>query len=149
MNKYSQGKIYKIVDNTNDDIYIGSTIETLSQRLSVHKSKINYNMTCKSSIIIKNNNYDMILVENYPCESREQLELRERYYIESIDCINIKIPGRTQKEYQKTEQYKLWRKENRKKNKDNNKYLREYKISWGGDKRFHNNLLSIDINLFR
>ena len=33
------GKIYKIVDNTNNNIYIGSTCEsTLTKRLSKHKS---------------------------------------------------------------------------------------------------------------
>ena len=30
MNRYSEGKIYKIVDNTNGNVYYGSTARTLS-----------------------------------------------------------------------------------------------------------------------
>ena len=38
MNKYETGKIYKIVDNTSDMIYVGSTCQTLEQRLQRHES---------------------------------------------------------------------------------------------------------------
>jgi len=148
MNKYSQGKIYKIVDNTNNNVYYGSTTDTLSRRLSKHKYDSKIRSSCRSLLIIKNGNYDIILIENYPCESKEQLETRERYYIENNECVNINIPGRPHKE---------WREENKeillsyakKYYKENSKHLREYKISWGGDPRSHNNLLKIDINLFK
>ena len=33
---YSKGKIYKIIDNTNGNIYIGATIKPLTTRLVVH-----------------------------------------------------------------------------------------------------------------
>jgi predicted GIY-YIG superfamily endonuclease len=33
------GNIYKIINNQNDDIYIGSTVETLSKRMSKHRYK--------------------------------------------------------------------------------------------------------------
>ena len=36
--KLDKGKIYQIVDNTNDNIYIGSTCCSLKKRLSNHKS---------------------------------------------------------------------------------------------------------------
>ena len=38
-NKYQNGKIYKIVDIGYNKCYIGSTIESLSQRLARHNSK--------------------------------------------------------------------------------------------------------------
>lgn len=97
-NKYKNGKIYKIVDNTNDNVYYGSTIETLKNRLKKHQyTKRKY--VCSSKSIIDNNNYDIILVEDYPCNSKQELELRERYFIENYECINKAIPGRTNKEY--------------------------------------------------
>ena len=37
MSKYIDSKIYKIIDNTNQNIYIGSTIQSLRQRLSGHE----------------------------------------------------------------------------------------------------------------
>ena len=169
MPKYQKGKIYKIIDNTNDNIYIGSTIKTLKERLRQHKY-----LNCSSREIIKNNNYNIILIENYPCKSKEELELRERYHIENNECINTLLPRRSIKEYHQTEKYKLWRKENYRKNmteekrqKENNrlnklyhekrkeyckKYynnVNQYRKSWGGDLRSDNcNLLKIDISIF-
>ena len=104
MVNYQLGKIYKIVDNTNNNIYIGSTCEpTLARRLATHLTDYkrreirNNNMT--SLQIFDNNNYDIILIENYPCERKDELHARERYYIESLECVNKQFPGRTQKEY--------------------------------------------------
>ena len=43
MVNYSLGKIYKIADNTNGDIYIGSTCEpTLAKRLYGHVDKFRF-----------------------------------------------------------------------------------------------------------
>ena len=38
---YSKGKIYKLVSNKTDDVYIGSCLMTLSTRLSKHRGKGN------------------------------------------------------------------------------------------------------------
>ncbi len=35
---YSQAKIYKITNDYNDDVYVGSTCDTLVKRFSYHKS---------------------------------------------------------------------------------------------------------------
>jgi predicted GIY-YIG superfamily endonuclease len=55
--------IYKIVDNTNGNIYVGSTQQLLKNRKKHHESK--YNM-CSSREIIKNNDYYFELIEE--CE---------------------------------------------------------------------------------
>ena len=49
--------------------------------------------------VLENNNYDIILIESYPCETKDQLYSRERHYIETLDCVNLVIPGRNRKEY--------------------------------------------------
>jgi len=161
-NKYDNGKIYKIVDFTNGNIYIGSTVQTLTERLAQHKR----DKRCSSCDIIKNGDYDIILIENYPCQSKEELEARERYYILNTECVNLQIPGRTKKEYYEDNKEKIKKriKEYRDKNKDRTKEYREknkdtqsqhqkktnaYKHSWGGDLRYYNcNLLKIDTDLF-
>ena len=38
------------------------------------------------------------LIEDYPCESREQLAKREGHYIKQEECINKVVAGRTVKE---------------------------------------------------
>ena len=98
--KYKEGKIYKLIDNTNGNIYIGSTTKTLNQRLSKHKCHYKIYKKGKCSVltsfeIIKNENYYIQLIENYPCNSKYELELRERYHIETNICLNKQIPTRT------------------------------------------------------
>jgi hypothetical protein len=102
---YSKGKIYKIVCNITGLIYIGSTCEpTLARRLTGHiknykrwkREEENF-VSCFK--ILENNNYDIILIEDYPCERKDQLHARERHYIQTIVCVNKVIPTRSIKEY--------------------------------------------------
>ena len=101
--KLDKGKIYKIVDNTNNNIYIGSTCKTLNKRLSQHKC--NYKLFLKgvynnvrSFDIIKNGDYQIELLENCDIKTKQELLTREKYYIENNVCLNKVIPGRTDKE---------------------------------------------------
>jgi hypothetical protein len=48
---------------------------------------------------LKNNNYDIILLENVSCINKDELKARERFYIETLECVNKVIPGRTNQEY--------------------------------------------------
>ena len=117
MQKYENGKIYKIVCKTTNLIYVGSTIKTLESRLSRHKSvnKLqSSNITSRK--VLENDNYEIILIEKYPCSCREDLHKRERYYIELNDCVNKNIPTRTAKEYRD--------------NPDNNKKIKEYQKTY-------------------
>jgi hypothetical protein len=112
-NRYSRGKIYKIVDNTNGNIYIGSTTEpTLARRLAKHRgnyiSYLNGTSSYMSSYkIIENGDYDIVLVENCPCDTKDELHKRERHYIETLECVNMVIVGRTNKEYREQNKEKI------------------------------------------
>jgi len=147
-NKYENGKIYKIVDNTNGDIYIGSTIQTLKKRLHAHKTSFRLynenkiNSTTNSHFILLNGDYKIELLEKYPCNSKKKLEIKEREYIENNVCINKCIPTRTSKEYyrdnlekikkyreENKEKAKLYKKEHYLKNKiEHNKRTKQYRI---------------------
>ena len=113
MVNYELGKIYKLVCNNTELIYIGSTCQKLlSQRLSGHvadykrwkNGKGNYVTSFK---IIEGGDYYMELLEAVTCSSFDDLAKKERHYIESIDCVNKIIPGRTNKEYQQDNKEKL------------------------------------------
>jgi hypothetical protein len=105
MVKYENGKIYKIVCNVSGKIYYGSTAElNLSTRLAHHRSNYKRYLGGKGNFvssfnIFENNDYDMVLVEKYPCNDKMELHARERFYIEENDCVNKVIPLRTYKEY--------------------------------------------------
>lgn len=135
---YSQGKIYKIVCNITGKKYIGSTTKKyLSKRLSQHKS--DYNQWKKekkgyisSFEIIEEGNYDIILIENYPCNDVNELFSREKYWIENIEggCLNKVLPIRSTEEKQEiktnyNQQY--WQKNKEEIIKKNRKYWHEHK----------------------
>jgi len=115
-NKYMRGKIYKIIDNTNGNIYIGSTCENLlCRRLQKHKASykcwLNPIVTqgyMRSFEIIKNDDYRIILIEEYPCDTKEQLHAREQYYIDNTVCVN-----KNNTYFNKTEYQRKWRNKNR------------------------------------
>ena len=92
-----------ISDNTNGNVYYGSTTLSLSQRLADHKQYFELSPITKRYItcfeILKNKNYSITLVEDVPCQRKEQLLMRERFYIENNPCVNKCIPLRTHKEY--------------------------------------------------
>ena len=111
---YSLGKIYKLMSNQSDDIYIGSTCQKLlSKRFQGHKNKYNswLNRNCKyettSFELLKHEDCQIVLIENYPCSSKYELEARERQYIETTKCINKYIPTRSQHEYAEDNKEKL------------------------------------------
>ena len=85
MPDYSKGKIYKIVDNTNNNVYIGSTCEpTLAHRLAQHKKDYSKYLRgvrglTASYLILENNNYDIVLLEACNVNSKDELFQRERY----------------------------------------------------------------------
>ena len=101
-NKLDNGKIYKIVDNTNNNVYIGSTCKTLKYRLTEHKSAYKRFLkglhgNTKSFDIIKNNDYKIELLENCDIKTKQELIARERFYIDNNECLNKIVPGRTNK----------------------------------------------------
>jgi len=119
MPNYQNGKIYKIINYDNDDIYIGSTCESLSCRLSKHRNKHNEYLkgNCNyitSFKILEIPSAKIILIENFPCNTKEELNAREAYYIRELDCVNKYIPLRTGKEYVE----------------DNKEYVKEWKANY-------------------
>ena len=100
MVNYQLGKIYKIVDNTNGNVYVGSTCEpTLAKRLANHVSTYKrFLRTGKNRMtsydILKNENYEIVLIEIFPCSSKDELHAREKYFIESLQCVNKILPIR-------------------------------------------------------
>jgi len=106
---YNKGLIYKICckDVNIKDEYVGSTTN-FKVRKNNHKTSCSnpksekYNR--KIYQYIRDNggfdNWDMILVEYYNCNSKKELEKRERFWIEELKCsLNSYIPTREKVEY--------------------------------------------------
>lgn len=125
---YQKSVIYKIVSNNPDilDCYVGSTTN-FNKRKASHKALHNNPNSTKYNFpiykYIRDNggwdNFDMILIENYPCDNQNELHARERHFIENLKAnLNRVIPTRTPKEY---------REGHREEKKEINKKYQEYR----------------------
>jgi len=139
MVNYQNGKIYKIINENNEIIYIGSTTEEKLCRRYTHHTH-------------KSPNHKIILIENYPCNSKEELRKREQEVIEEhSNLLNKQRAYRSKedkkecdkkwceknkehlkqykKEYRENNQeyYKQYKKEYRENNKE---YIKNYKSKW-------------------
>ena len=128
MVNYQNSKIYSIRSYQTDEIYIGSTTQTLAKRFYMHKAlykrylvgKFNYVSSFK--LLVYDDAY-IELLEAYPCNSKAELEKREGQLIRELNCINKIIPGRTKKQYRidnkdKLKRYRL----------DNKDKIKQYRI---------------------
>ena len=104
MSDYSQAKIYKLVSKSTDEVYIGSTCSPLKHRLSEHISHYKMFLIGKMNFIssyhlVNYENVQIMLIENFSCQTNAELSRREGYYVINIECVNEIIPGRTAKEF--------------------------------------------------
>lgn len=120
-NIYENGKIYKIINDATDKIYIGSTIQPLSKRLSQHKHK----KSCCSRELLELGNCKIILIENFKCDNKEQLTAREQYWIDnSSNCINKNMKANVLIKYK--DNPKEYMKQKRKNSEKRIAYRKEY-----------------------
>jgi group I intron endonuclease len=89
MVNYENGKIYKVINDINNDIYIGSTVMKLCRRLHMHKSasKIPANVNHKlyaMMVELGNEHFSIILIENFKCKTVDELTAREQHFIDQL-----------------------------------------------------------------
>ena len=114
MVNYGNGKVYKIINENNEIVYIGSTAQKLCKRYSTHE--------------YKSPNHKIILIENYPCNSKEELCMREQQIIEQHNNLLNQIRAyqtKEQRKEQKKEKDKLYRENNKDIIKQKQKEYRE------------------------
>ena len=106
MNRYEKCKIYKI-DVGYNKCYIGSTCEELSQRMARHRSKYTQYLkgkTYRNTVFTIFDEFDVEnckieWIEDYPCNSKKELEAREGYYTNKNKCVNKREEGRSKTEW--------------------------------------------------
>lgn len=106
---YSKTIIYKIVslDPNIKDCYIGSTTDFFKRKANHKHNCYNekgkkYNFKLYEFIRANGdwNNFDMIMIETYPCENSLQAHQRERHHFESLGAtLNAQVPSRSKSEY--------------------------------------------------
>ena len=133
MVNYNEGKIYKLWSDTSDNLYIGSTTCPLAQRLYKHKNAIKRGLSTTAIAMREHTNIRIELIENFPCNSKDELLKREGEHIRfhRNDILNHDVAGRTKKEYyeenaDKLKQHKRdWYKANVEHVRETNRIYRE------------------------
>jgi len=113
---YNNGKIYVIRNSIDNDLYVGSSCQSLSKRLQKHKGDMNgekkdRKLYSKMREIGKDKFY-IELYEEYPCDNVEQLKRREGEIIRELKPIlNKQVAGRTLAEWEEDnkELLKKWK----------------------------------------
>ena len=148
---YSKTVIYGIFSNSSDEnIYIGHTTD-FSNRKRGHKSTCNnpndnlYHLMLYKKIRDNGgwDNYTMRLIEEYPCNTRNEATAREFFYYQNFStALNAYVPNRDKTNYyienkhhllQKNKEYRKNNKETIYKNnktycENNKEIVKQYKI---------------------
>jgi len=105
---YSKCQIYKIVckDPNVKDCYVGNTCNWI-KRKALHKHAVNFESNKghneKKSVTIRKNggwdNWEMVLIENFPCKTDLEARSKEREWFEKLGAtMNSQTPIRTPEE---------------------------------------------------
>ena len=151
MTSYQYTKIYKLIckDTNITDIYIGST-NNINKRKILHK----YNTTNQKSkshnfrvyqFIRDNggwNNWDIIIIENYPCENKKQSLIREEEIRKELQpTLNTNKATKTKEEHkiQRQKYYldnkELFQEHSKKYREENREYDLQRKRDWYKQKK--------------
>ena len=104
MCNYNNGKIYKLYNTITDDIYIGATTLTLSERMQRHISASKDIKKDKSKLYKHfkehgKEHFFIELLDVYNCSSKNELYAKEGEYIRALTpALNTRIEGRTRRQ---------------------------------------------------
>ncbi len=90
MSNYENSKIYKIINDINNDIYIGSTIQKLNKRMQGHRSHSRNEERRPNAKLYKLmrelgcDHFKIILIESFNCKNKEELIAREQNHIDLL-----------------------------------------------------------------
>jgi len=125
---YEKGKIYKIVNkNDPEEFYIGSTKNHLRLRWQQHKcdaKRKHGQLIYQRMNEIGFDSFQIVLIEDYPCNTKDELRKREDYFIgqlkPKLNKYRAYLTEDEKREYQKNS-CKNWREKNKEKCDEHNK----------------------------
>jgi len=105
MTKYADGRIYCIRERMNNDriVYVGSTTQSLSRRMSQHRCEMKRQPEIKIYALMNRvgvENFHIELLHPFPCANKEELVAEEGRCIRQHQPEgNVRIEGQTKKEW--------------------------------------------------
>ena len=125
---FMNSKIYKITNDFNNEVYIGSTCNALNKRFSQHKCNAIKSKTKQDYPLYKlmneigSDRFRMDLIEEWEAKDKQEIRQKEGKYIRDMGTINKRVAGRTIQEYQEDnkEKYQEIKKKSAEKHKEAN-----------------------------
>lgn len=145
---YKNGKIYKIITSESNEIYIGSTFDTITNRFKGHKRQYKFWKNGKGGKQLSFDIFEkyglekckIMLIKEYSVVDKRHLEVYESLWIRKLNSINKLSPVGGMLEKQRNKQYRIVNKDELKLKKqiyyENNKdeinkkrkpYFKEYR----------------------
>lgn len=102
--RYQRGQIYCIRSPQTEMVYYGSTVQPLYKRFHSHNRAMKFGAYSSSQEILKFGDAYIEWVEDFPCNSKKELDRREGQIQRENKqhCVNLRIEGRTKKEHYQT-----------------------------------------------
>ena len=135
--------VYKLECNKTGLIYVGSTIQKLYDRKGKHMYDYRNNVNITSNKVIEGGDWNIHLLEEV--DDKSLLKQREQYWIDTVDCVNVCSSYNPNRFKDASKKHYIKHKERL---NEYTRNMRVYRNSWGGDWRYQNNLLLIDLTLF-
>ena len=129
MPDYQQSKIYKLYSPSKNLIYYGSTTQSLALRLGGHLAHFKnekYKQHTTSYLVLECEDYKIELIEEYPCNNKQQLVAKEKEYIINNECVNKQLKGCEKLGYTHNKYINNGWKEQKKEYYEKNKYKNIY-----------------------
>jgi len=105
---YNKAKVYKLTNDIDNDIYVGSTTQPLHMRLKQHyrdRSQHPHIKLYKKMNELGKDHFQIELLEDYPCNTRRELTAREEHYRitlgAALNTVVCNSGCETRKEYRK------------------------------------------------
>ena len=102
-NRFAESKVYALCNSITHDVYVGSTVCSLAERLRWHR----VGRRCPPGNVqrlvrdVGPEHFQISLLEAYPCASRAELRAREAVWVRRMGSVNQNIPGRTKAEHRR------------------------------------------------
>ena len=103
---YANGKIYRILQDNEKTVYVGSTSQALSARMAQHRKDVKRHPEWKLYKLMAEvgiEHFHIELISDFPCERKEQLHAEEGRHIRLHNTLtdggNMNMAGRSVKQY--------------------------------------------------
>jgi hypothetical protein len=89
---YNNGKIYQVLNNINDDVFVGSTCQTIRRCMVLYRqdSVARQGLVYDEMRRLGKEHFYIELIENYPCNNKGELESRLNFFIKERSTLNSK-----------------------------------------------------------